>query len=87
MPGATDPEVLQMAEKEGRLLLTEDKDFGEWIFAHGALATGVLFFRYPSRFRNTIAEMACEIIRLNGDNLFECFTVIEVGRYRIRKHP
>jgi predicted nuclease of predicted toxin-antitoxin system len=34
-PSAFDQQVLEHAFKEGRILLTEDKDFGEWVFAHG----------------------------------------------------
>ena len=31
-PAATDPEAIARAHHEGRLLLTEDKDFGELVF-------------------------------------------------------
>lgn len=34
-PSVTDKQILQHAVKEKRILLTEDKDFGEWVFAHG----------------------------------------------------
>lgn len=32
---ASDLKILEMSVEEKRLLLTEDKDFGDWIFAHG----------------------------------------------------
>ena len=32
--GTPDKEVLNLAMNKEALLLTEDKDFGEWIFAH-----------------------------------------------------
>jgi predicted nuclease of predicted toxin-antitoxin system len=34
-PNATDEELLTLALTEQRILITEDKDFGELIFAHG----------------------------------------------------
>lgn len=44
--GALDEEVLKISEDTKSLLITEDKDFGEWIFAHKAKASGVIFLRY-----------------------------------------
>ncbi len=31
---ASDLQVLKRAVDENRIILTEDKDFGEWVFAH-----------------------------------------------------
>jgi hypothetical protein len=36
-PGISDRDVLSRAVEMNRILLTEDSDFGEWIFAHGEL--------------------------------------------------
>jgi predicted nuclease of predicted toxin-antitoxin system len=33
IPGAKDVEVLKKAQTEGRILLTEDKDFGQLVWA------------------------------------------------------
>jgi len=84
MPGASDPEVLQNAIDENRLLLTEDKDFGEWVFAHGSVLSGVIFFRYPSRFRKSMARMAYELVSKKSSKLIGKFTVVEPGRFRVR---
>jgi len=46
-PSVTDKQVLEHAIKEGRILLTEDKDFGEWVFAHGKKMEGVILIRFP----------------------------------------
>ncbi len=35
MPGASDADVIRMAKEEGRILLTEDKDFGQLVYAAG----------------------------------------------------
>jgi len=43
MPGKPDPEILKTAVSENRILLTEDKDFGEWIFAHKSATAGSCF--------------------------------------------
>ncbi len=84
MPGESDFVVLQRAINENRLLLTEDKDFGEWVFAHGSVIPGVIFFRYPSHFRKSMARMAFELISKRYTDLIGKFTVVEPGRFRIR---
>lgn len=54
--GAKDAAVLTLSRGEGRILLTEDKDFGQLVFADGGGAAGVVFGslsrfgpRYPER--------------------------------------
>jgi predicted nuclease of predicted toxin-antitoxin system len=47
--GATDQEVLQRAVKEGRLVMTFDKDFGELAFREGLPATGVILLRVRAK--------------------------------------
>ena len=46
-PRAEDTEVLRLAFREEKILLTEDKDFGQLVFAHSKKTRGVIFFRYP----------------------------------------
>ena len=53
-PGAKDPEVLSLAVGSGRLLLTEDRDFGELIYAGLSKHEGVLFVRFPGNARQAM---------------------------------
>lgn len=47
-PGATDREVARRAAREGMVLLTQDKDFGEMVFRRGMPAgSGVILLRLP----------------------------------------
>ncbi|GGB18741.1 DUF5615 family PIN-like protein [Puia dinghuensis] len=43
--GISDEQVIEMAVKYDFILLTEDKDFGEWVFAHHAKGLSVHFLR------------------------------------------
>jgi len=44
-PSASDDELLQKADEEGRVLITDDKDFGELIFRLNKPASGVILIR------------------------------------------
>ncbi len=46
-PGMSDRAVLQQAVAEGRILITNDRDFGELIFKEQLPHTGVIYFRLP----------------------------------------
>jgi len=85
-PSLADEFVLEIAYREKRVLLTEDKDFGEWVFSHGKKMGGIVLFRYPARLRHTIANQTVELVREHGLSLINNFTVIEPGRARIRKN-
>ena len=84
MSGSTDKAILEAAVREGRILLTEDKDFGEWVFAHKSVTAGVVFMRYPSNMRSLMISLTVELVNLHGKELFGKFTVLEPGRARIR---
>ena len=84
-PALADENVLEIAYREKRLLLTEDKDFGEWVFSHGKQMCGIVLFRYPAIMRHSIANVTVELVKEHGLSLINKFTVIEPGRARIRE--
>jgi predicted nuclease of predicted toxin-antitoxin system len=51
-PGVSDPWVLQLANDEDRILLTNDLDFGEHIVRHHAKAPGVILLRFTVESQN-----------------------------------
>jgi len=84
-PSLSDEAVLELAVTENRLLITEDKDFGEWVFAHRHAMTGVLLIRYPASLRSTMVSGVIDLIGGHAPELEGSFTVLEPGRARIRK--
>ncbi len=44
-PGIADQKVLNLANTENRILITQDKDFGELVFKEGLLHSGVILLR------------------------------------------
>lgn len=86
-PGAEDEWVVRLAVSENRILLTEDKDFGWLIYAHGHKAIGVIFLRYPVAERHRIAQDLVELVKQQNENLIGCFVTVTPKRIRIGRLP
>lgn len=84
-PSCPDVQVLKYAVNEDRILLTEDKDFGEWIFSHREKMAGILLIRFPANMRSKLGETITSLVREHAIELVKSFTVVEPGRARIRK--
>ena len=84
---AGDSEVIKIAAREKRILLTEDKDFGQLVYAYGQTIPGVIFLRFPSCARKSIAEDILKLINQQGENLIGCFTTVQPGHIRIAHPP
>lgn len=54
MSGMSDEDIIAMAKLGKQVLITEDKDFGEWIFAHHISRLTIIFLRYDKEDYNTI---------------------------------
>lgn len=85
--GATDEEVLERALNEKRILITEDRDFGELVFARGRSSAGVILVRFHSRARRAKPTTVVEAVAKLGSRLRDAFTVVEPGRVRISGRP
>src|SRR6266446_6998471 len=47
-PREEDEDVMERAVKGGRILITEDKDFGQLVYAKMQKTGGVIFIRFPA---------------------------------------
>ena len=86
-PGAEDSDVIQISVREKRILLTEDKDFGQLVFAHGLSSAGVIFLRFPFSARMLISRDLCNLIDQQGEKLSGGFVTIQPNRIRISRIP
>ena len=84
--GTTDEQVLERALNERRVL-TEDRDFGELVYARGRSSAGVILIRFPNRARHAKPATVVEAVAKLGSRLRDAFTVIEAGRVRISSRP
>ena len=82
-PTADDETVISLARREERVLLTEDKDFGQLVYATGLPSVGVILLRYPAGVRSKIGETVADFVNRKGAELRGRFVVIQPGRIRM----
>jgi predicted nuclease of predicted toxin-antitoxin system len=83
-PTIEDSEVIERAVREVRVLLTEDKDFGQLVFAGARESSGVVLIRFPASARSALPALVLETIRHHGEQLAGSFVVLEPHRTRVR---
>ena len=84
MPQANDGDILARAEREGRILITNDKDFGEMVYRGGHLHSGVLLFRLRDESVANRVRIAKAVLDEHADRLSGHFTVATESGVRIR---
>jgi predicted nuclease of predicted toxin-antitoxin system len=83
-PGAGDDTVLQMAADQQRVLLTEDKDFGELVVRLKLPVYGIVLLRInPADSRSKLARVR-HLVQHHGDRLAGSFVVLSEKRARFR---
>jgi predicted nuclease of predicted toxin-antitoxin system len=81
--GAPDDVVLELARTSGRILLTEDKDFGQLVYADQLATGGVILIRFPARARGSLGITIVAAVRELGPRMIGQFVVIQPGRARL----
>lgn len=79
-----DEAVLELAASESRLLITEDKDFGELVFRQARRAPGIVLLRIDPSLPERRWERLRMAIEQLGEHLFDHYTVVEMDRLRSR---
>jgi predicted nuclease of predicted toxin-antitoxin system len=84
-PGLPDDEVLAIAVAERRILITNDRDFGDLVFRQHLPHTGVIYFRFPldSTADQKIAALR-DLLANHADDLDNYLTVTPRG-VRVRR--
>ncbi|PPQ45473.1 DUF5615 family PIN-like protein [Rhodopseudomonas palustris] len=82
--GMRDADVVTMAATDGRLLQTEDKDFGELTVRFGRTVPGLVLLRIDPTNAKLQAVRLREAITRHGADLFGRYVVVEEARMRVR---
>ena len=86
-PGSSDGDVLARAQRENRILITFDKDFGELAFRAGLPASsGIVLFRISAPAAGHIAQVATAVFSDRSDWAGH-FSVIDNRRIRMIPLP
>ena len=85
LEGIKDTVVLGEAVQDARVLITEDKDFGELVYRQRLHHGGVVLVRVAGVANVEKAAIVAEAIRRRGADLPGAFTVIQHSTIRIRR--
>ena len=86
-PSGDDRKVLALAYEKGRVLLTEDYDFGELCVRFGLPTHGVVIVAVKGMSAARQAERVAKCIAELGDRVVGSFITIEPARVRQRSLP
>ena len=81
--GIADPSVVALALQEKAVLITEDKDFGELVFAHKIAKLTVVFLRYQKREVELMRRLLFQVVREYSDKEGNFFVTIARGKIRV----
>ena len=82
--GASDSGVLATARSQGRVLITEDRDFGEFVVRQRLEVHGVVLLEPDRLSTEAAANHVATFLSANADKLAGNLHVIEPGRVRLR---
>ena len=82
--GILDDSIIELSRNPPSIILTEDKGFGEWVFAHNIKDISVILLRYHFQDTEQIREILVKILSESFNDLFGKFTTVTVNKIRIR---
>ena len=85
MPEADDEEILDRAVSEGRIVVTNDKDFGEMVFRSGLVHRGVVLLRLRDERAENKVRMMKVVLAQVGERLRNHYVVATESGIRVRK--
>jgi predicted nuclease of predicted toxin-antitoxin system len=86
--GAKDHEVLTRAQRENRIILTFDRDYGELLYREQLSApSGIVYFRFDPVTPLEPTAILLELLATEGISLSGKFTVVERKGMRQRSLP
>ena len=84
-PGISDKEVIELTKSENSLLISEDKDFGELVFAHNIQGCSVILIRYEKGDIENIISNILKVLEFHFGKSDNYFYTITKNKIRTRK--
>ena len=79
----TDEDLLDLANQEQRILITNDKDFGELVFRQQSVTSGIILLRIKGQDVLRKITLVKKLLRDHSDRLLRHFVVISDNKIRI----
>lgn len=86
MPGASDEKILDFAEKEKSILITNDKDFGKLVFGLKKPTYGVILLRLKQDSQKNRQNYVSYLLDNFYNSLENRFIVVSEEKVRMRKN-
>jgi len=84
---ASDEELLGIAQKQNRILVTRDRDYGSLVFVK-SLGSGVIYLRMSPSTQDIVHEELKRVLKIYSEHeLAKMFVVVEPVGHRTRKIP
>ena len=84
-PGISDSEIIVVVKNNKGILLTEDKDFGELVFAHSFRDISIIFLRYNQPLYDTVEKQLLSAIALYHDSDIPVFVTVTKNKTRVTR--
>jgi predicted nuclease of predicted toxin-antitoxin system len=82
--GEIDDVILDSAFNTGRILITEDKDFGELVYRFRKSSKGIILIRIPIQDRRLKWLRLKVLIEKHSERLSGSFVVVDTRKFRFR---
>jgi predicted nuclease of predicted toxin-antitoxin system len=83
-PQADDSWILQYAVSDRRIVITNDKDFGDMVFRDQGEHCGIILLRLSNTSATVKKQVALHVIQRYGEELVGAFCVASEKRSRLR---
>jgi len=83
--GIDDDEVINMCIDDNRILVTNDKDFGEKVFREGVLHKGVVLLRLEDEGSSSKTLVLSKLLQSYSDRLYDSFVVVTEKQVRFAR--
>lgn len=83
--GLSDVEIVELSKNPPRIILTEDKDFGDLAFAFQVKNISVILLRYSFEETEKITQILIDLLTSKAAELKGKFTTITTKKIRIRE--
>jgi len=79
-----DKEVLKLANKENRVLITNDKDFGELVFNQRKVTTGIILLRFKGQDIKKKTKSLHKLLKFYDEKITGNFVVVSDKKIRFK---